>query len=166
MAVVREVTEAMVHEAHDAWDAGRLKDAFRLFTRNAEAGSIHAMLNLGYFHDAGIGTRVDKAEALRWYKRAHRLGEMAAAANIATVYQEMGNLRLMVAWYRRAIDMHDDDACVDLAKCLLDGIGVRRSFEEAVRLLRRAAASDRITPAGREEAQAMLAACGLPGGVH
>ena len=161
-----EVTEAMVVEAHDAWEAGRLKEAFRLFKRNAEAGSIHAMLNFGYFHDAGIGTPVDKAEALRWYKRAHRLGEMAAASNIATVYQEQGNHRLMVAWYRRAIDMQDDDACVDLAKCLLDGIGVRRSPEDAVRLLRRAVASDRITRAGREEAQAMLRDYGASGGVH
>lgn len=153
-------------EAHAAWEAGRLKDAFRLFRRNAESGSVHDMLNLGYFHDAGIGTSVDKAEALRWYKRAHRLGDTAAACNIAAVYQELGNHRLMVAWYRRAIDMRDDDACVDLARCLLDGIGVRRSTDEALSLLRRAATSTVITPAGREEARALLAEFGESGPIH
>jgi len=86
-------------EAHSAWDNGRRARALQLFQRGADAGLVGCMLDLGFFYDVGIGTRTDKAMAMRWYKRAYRRGDAAAASNIAVLYKEQGKSRLAFGWY-------------------------------------------------------------------
>ena len=155
-SVVPSEPESLEIQAHEAWEAGRLKEAFRLFKHAVDLGATECLLNLGYFHDTGIGTREDKGEAMRCYKLAYRWGVSAAASNIAVLYREQGKPRLMFAWYRRAADMGDGDAQLEFAKCLLDGRGVRRSPTDAKRHLRRAATSKLITLDARNEAHALL----------
>jgi uncharacterized protein len=118
-------------DPYAAWERGRLRTALRLFAAQAKTGDSSARLNLGYFYDVGLGTRRNKAQALRWYRLAYRQGSGAAASNIATVYRDEGRPALALAWYRRAVSL-------------------------AVAALKRAVASDDITPAGREEARRLL----------
>lgn len=101
-SVVPSEPESLEIQAHEAWEAGRLKEAFRSFKHAVDLGATECLLNLGYFHDTGIGTRKDKVEAMRCYKLAYRWGVSAAASNIAVLYREQGKPRLMFAWYRRA----------------------------------------------------------------
>lgn len=143
-------------EAHEAWERGDLKRAFSLFRRCADLGQVGCMVDLGYFYDEGVGVRKDKEKAMSWYKRAYRLGNSAAASNIAILYREHGRHQLERQWFERAAALGDGDAAVELAKLYLEGKGARRSKEKAVALLNGAVSSSSITEAGREEAAVLL----------
>lgn len=156
-----EVSDAW-KQPYEAWDKGDLKRAFRLFQTQAKAGQDHAQLNLGYFYDQGLGTRVNKVKAMQWYLRAYRKGEAAAASNIATLYRDKGKPRQALAWYLRAAQLKDGDAMLDAAKYFIAGVGARRNLVVARRLLKRAVAGTCITEAGREEARVWLATVAHP----
>lgn len=143
-------------KAHAAWEAGNLNLAFELFSQCAAEGSDSCMLDLGYFYDEGIGTDIDKQQAMRWYKKAYRLGSSAAASNIAILYREKGRLNYTAQWFKRAARLEDGDAEVELAKLYMTGQGVRKSLTVAKDHLEQALASEFITPAGREEAQELM----------
>jgi TPR repeat protein len=143
-------------DAHAAWDAGNLRRARVLFARGASLGAEGCMLNLGYFYDEGLGVRESKQKAMHWYKRAYRKGSSAAASNIAVLYAERGRFGLAVAWYKRAAALGDGDAELSLAQHYAIGIGVRPSLAAASQHARRAVRAQHITPAGREEAVALL----------
>ncbi|MFT3734197.1 MAG: tetratricopeptide repeat protein [Rhodocyclaceae bacterium] len=143
-------------QAHDAWDSNQAARAFQLFSQAANAGQENSMLNLGYFYDEGLGTRQDKDKAMYWYKRAYRKGSAAAASNIAILYRERSNLRLMFQWFKKSAELGDGDSAVELAKLYLEGTGVRRSKADAVRWLAAATSALFISEAGREEALMLL----------
>ncbi|MGH8668642.1 MAG: tetratricopeptide repeat protein [Burkholderiales bacterium] len=143
-------------DPYTAWERGKFRVAFRLFVVQAKAGDSGARLNLGYFYDVGLGTRKNKAQALRWYRRAYQQGSGAAASNIATVYRDEGRPALALAWYKRAVSLKDDDAAVEVAKHYLEGSGVRKHSGLAIAALKRAVTSRNITQAGREEARRLL----------
>lgn len=142
-------------DAHAAWRTGQLQRALHLFQLGATAGVAACQLDLGYFHDAGIGTPADQAKALYWYRLACRQGDAVAACNIALIYRGKGHRRLMVEWYRRAAALGDGEAAVELARLHLGGHGVRRSLPIARRHLRAALACKAIGPDARQRAQAL-----------
>jgi hypothetical protein len=144
-------------QAHAAWENNQDTLAFQLFSQAVSAGLENCMLNLGYFYDEGLGTKQDKEKAMYWYKRAYRKGSSAAASNIAILYRERSNFRLVAQWFRKSANLGDGDSAVELAKLYLNGTGVRRSETEALHWLREAQSSRLITEAGREEASSLLA---------
>ncbi len=134
------------------WDDGALGSAFRLFLNSAKAGDVSAQLNLGYFYDEGIGVRVDKDKALRWYRRALAGGSVSAAGNIGLVFRDRGILPKAIKWLQRAIESGDDDSALELGKLYLKH-GRER---DAVKALRIASRSQNVTPYTREQAQTFL----------
>lgn len=139
----------------------------RLLQRAAERGDSTAANSLGYAYDVGKGIGRDKALALKWYRRAVRIGDIAAATNIATIYRDQGNLRLAHQWLLRAANMGDGDAAVTAGYGYLYGIGVRRDLAAARRILRRAVRAtniSNISPYGREEALYHLAVADIDSG--
>jgi TPR repeat protein len=155
---MRELLTATIEAAHRAWAAGDVVNARRLFEQAAADGDVGSTLNLGYFHDEGVGGVADKALAMRLYKSAYRRGDAAAASNIAILYREQGRRRLSFQWFARAAKLRDGDAELEVAKLLAAGTGVRKSRRLALLAARRARNSEYITPAGREEAVSLLAA--------
>ena len=143
-------------KAHEAWDSGNVSLAFEFFSECARQGSEGCMLDLGYFYDEGIGTAIDKKRAMYWYKKSYRLGSSSAASNIAILYREQGRFDLTAQWFKRAIQLNDGDAEVELAKLLISGKGVRKSFSAATAHLSNALISNNLTPAGKEEAEELL----------
>lgn len=140
------------------------KQAFRWFAAAAHGGDPGAMVNVGWCYDVGLGVARSSKLALSWYKRAWRLDKRGGAANnIATVYRDRRKPRLAVAWYARAAQAGDNDALIELAGHYLAGSGVRRDPRHAYALLRRAAASQWITPAGRDQANYLLGQACLEG---
>lgn len=126
--------------------------AVRLLRRAAESDDSTAASSLGYAYDVGRGIAQDKAEALRWYRRAVRLGNSGAANNASTVYRDRGQLSRAHRWMMRAAAMGDGDAAVDAGYDYLYGIGVRRDIRSARLLLNRALRVRNISGYGREEA--------------
>jgi hypothetical protein len=54
---------------------------------------------LANIYDLGVGVSVDKAEAMRLYRRAWRKRSSVAANNIAILYREHDNRRAMFRWF-------------------------------------------------------------------
>jgi len=131
--------------------------AFRLLKRAAEAGYKEAAASLGYAYDVGLGTSGNKRQAVRWYTVDFRNGHSGGAANLATVYRDMGDLRRAFGWWMRAAALGDGDAMGDVGYCYQYGIGVRRNIAAARRLYRRAIAARDISMWGREAALYHLA---------
>jgi TPR repeat protein len=151
-------TEALFRIGDAAQDAGDHHRARRAFEQGAALGDIWCLLRLAYMFDIGLGVEADKAFAMRCYQRAWRRGHSEVAANsIALLYREAGDRRAMFRWFLRAAERGDDGAQVDVAKCYLDGIGVRKSVPEGMKRLAAAVAGANICEAEREEAAALLA---------
>jgi uncharacterized protein len=137
-------------------EAGDYATARAAFERGAALGDAFCWTRLGLIFDKGLGCDVDKPKAMQCYQRAWRARDVVAAYNIATLYREVGNLRAMVQWFQRAAEAGDDGALVEVARCLIHGVGVRRNNSEAVSALREALRGS-LSPAEREEAEEMLA---------
>ncbi|SMF67462.1 tetratricopeptide repeat protein [Allosphingosinicella indica] len=133
-----------------------------MFERGAALGDDYCMSRLAHMFDVGTGVPVDKDRAMRLYRRAWRIGRnIAAGNNIAILYRERGNLRAMFQWFTRVAETGDGSAQLDIAKCYLDGTGVRADRQMALRSLTAAVRSDYISEYEREEAQALLATLSL-----
>jgi TPR repeat protein len=144
-------TDALFRVADAAEEAGNYELARQSFERAASLGCTDCLTRLAYMFDVGIGVEVDKPRAMRLYKRAWRRGSEVAANNIAILYREQRQHRLMFQWFLRAVNAGDGDALVELAKCYLSGVGVRKSSQDALRCLASALRSDCITEASIEE---------------
>jgi TPR repeat protein len=138
-------------------DAGDFDGARHAFEAGAALGDPACWSRLGLMFDNGVGCEVDKERAMSCYRRAWRSHDLCAANNIAILYREAGNRRAMFQWFQRAVGVGDGDALVEVAKCYLEGIGVRRNVAAAIRALTEATASRCITPAGIGEAESILA---------
>jgi TPR repeat protein len=131
--------------------------AFRLLRRAVESGDENAAGSLGYAYDVGQGTRRNVVQAIRWYRRAATSGDSTATFNLATVYRDAGKATLALQWWKRAVNMRDGDAVVDVGYCYQYGIGIRKNTANAKRLFRRAIVSKDISQYGREESMYHLA---------
>jgi len=131
--------------------------AFRLLHRAVESGDENAAGSLGYAYNVGQGTKRNVTQAIRWYRRAARSGDSTATSNLATVYRDAGKAGLAFQWWKRAADMRDGDAAVDVGYCYQYGIGTTKNTANAKRLFKRALVSKDITRYGREEAMYHLA---------
>jgi TPR repeat protein len=127
------------------------------FRQAANRGDSTAASSLGYAYNVGLGTKHNVAQAIRWYRRAARSGDSTATYNLATVFRDDGKARLAFQWWKRAANMRDGDAAVDVGYCYQYGIGTRKNAENAKRMFRRAIASRDISHYGREEAMYHLA---------
>lgn len=149
-------TDALLNIAHDAGEEGNFDLARQCYERGAALGDAECLHALGYMYDVGEGVIEDKALAMKLYRRAWRRGSHAAASNIAVLYREQGKLALMFRWFQRVAIAGDGSAQFELAKCYLEGTGVRKDPQAALRCLAAAVQSSFITEQEREDAQALL----------
>jgi len=145
-------TDLLFQTGDIAEEAGDFNAAFSAFERGAELGDSSCWVRLGYMFDTGKGVAVSKLEAMRCYRMAWRDQDVCAANNIAVLYREQGKHRTMFQWYQRAADIGDGSAQLEVAKCYLEGIGVRRSAELALLHLTIAVDSEYISSEEHEEA--------------
>jgi len=107
--------------------------------------------------DVGAGVEVDKAKAMRLYRQAWKQSrETVAATNIAILYREQAKLTAMFGWWKRAADAGDGSAYLEMAKCYLEGHGVKKDIQSALRCLSAAVASEDIFAEDQEEAERLL----------
>ena len=140
-------------------DRGRHREAARLLLRSARLGSASACLNLGVAYHDGTGVPKSLDRAVRWYRRALKLGNIFALCNLGVLRREQGRISLAEHWFRKAVRAGDDDALLELAKLILDRDGPTATMRK---LLKRLALSGASTEASREEGAAILAALSQP----
>lgn len=140
-----------------------LKKAFQCFEKAAKLGESSGLIALGNCYDEGHGVRQSREKALACYTKVWKEHhDSIAAANIATVHRDLGDLRQAFRWYRKAADTGlDGDAFVDIGYCLYYGIGVKSDKSKAVAAFRLACRSKFITDFGREEAYYHMAVASL-----
>jgi len=154
-------TDALFRIGDAAEEAGDFDLALRSFERGSSFGSAECLTRLAYLYDEGLGVEVDKPLAMKLYRRAwRRHGSTGAANNIAILYRELGRYRDMFGWFQRAARGGDDGAQLDLAKCYLEGVGVRKNVQLALRCLAIADGGVHISEEERDEARALLAVLG------
>ena len=148
--------ELLFRQGDAAEEAGDFTLAHERFAQCAALGDQAGWERLGYLLDVGYGVSVDKAEAMRCYRMAWRKRSTVAANNIAILYRERGNHRAMFRWFERGALEGDGSGYFNMAKCYLNGTGVRRSLEAAQRCLVIAVGHASIYEDEREEAEALL----------
>jgi TPR repeat protein len=97
-------------------------------------------------------------EALALHRRAVRLG--GDCYNLAVTYQNMGQHKKAVAWFRKNADAGQIDALLPLAKAELYGVGTRRNVQAAMEKLKRVAAAEptyEVSPFDKGEAMRLIA---------
>lgn len=149
-------TDILLQNGDAAEDAEDFETAFSAFERGAKLGNASCWVRLGYLYDTGKGVQVDKSKAMQCYRNAWRNQDVCAANNIAVLYREQGRRRTMFQWYKRAANIGDGSAHLNVAKCYLDGVGVRRSPQLALRHLAIAIDSEYISQEEQEEAVSLL----------
>jgi TPR repeat protein len=147
-------------------EAGKTRQAYRLFLRGAEMGSVDCADRVGCMLGSGSGVRKDPERGLRWLHWARKRGSGPAAYNIAVTHAENGRWRRAYQWWKHSNAEQGGDE-VELAMCLLEGLGARRNPARARALLRRHLRRKvpyMVSEAGQEWARALLgvmAATGL-----
>jgi TPR repeat protein len=150
---------APVEKALRRLEAGKAREAFVALKSLAEAGNTEAYPMLGYLYDIGEGTWKDAKQARHWYELGYKSGSAICASNLATVCRDAGDSRNEYKWYRRAADLGDGDALVEVAIRLLSGKGVRRNLTGAIRLLKQVEGMADTSEAGRNSARQLLRGC-------
>jgi len=114
--------------------------------RAAQLGETSAMLNVASCLSTGYGCEKNIREALKWEKKALRLGNDTAIHNLGCSYRMLHKYRLAHRWFQKAYAL-DKDSAFDLGKCYLFGQGVRKDTSIAVRYFREIASaySDPLT---------------------
>ena len=142
--------------ADQAWEAGYLRSAFRLFLRAAKAGELGCQLNVGTFYCDGIGVRRNREKALYWYRRAYKRGDSCAATNIGYLYRDEGNLKKALEWFLRSVALGNVETNLEAAKIIL----AQGKQAEAIRHLTRVVRAkpyQEVTADSWEKARRLLA---------
>lgn len=105
------------------------------------------------WHNAkGIGTPVNKAEAVRWYTKAAEAGHITATTNLAWCYETgfgcQTNYKEAVKWYTIAADAGEMYAQKNLGSLYLRGVGVPKDETKAWELFKKSAAQGDIRSIG------------------
>ncbi len=123
--------------------------ARRLFTVSALLGKASAKFQLGLMNLRGEGCPKDKLRALMWFKLAGAREEPRAPGHLAMVAGDLTQAEIKQGYrmaldferaenaFRRARRQQDDEAIVDMADLLMNGLGVDPDPELAVAWLRR-----------------------------
>lgn len=126
-------------------------DAFRWLSQAAEHGNAKAMFFLGRFYHYGINIERNTMRALELYTKSADLGYGGALKELGRVFHtgELGpqDEKRSVAYYEKAFDIlyenamgaNDADCQEILGSSFLDGNGVTKSYQLAIKLYQKAA---------------------------
>ena len=151
-----EQAEAINLRAHEKWEEGEFRSAFRLMQSAAEFGAYGAKNNLGVFYDLGIGVKMNRNSAMHWYRKAAHQHDAGAAANIATIYRDEGKSFLALHWFQKAVTFGDIEANLEIAKLHLHQTRDLRLAIRSLGIVAKAKPGIDVTLAGHSEATELL----------
>ena len=117
-------------------------EAVKMFRKAADKGNAEAMAVLGHCYLFGFGVKADKAEGLKLLQNAAGKGEAGAMLLLAKLSFDAGKEKESFEWCKKAADLDNTKAMVELARYYLFGIGVKVDKAEGMKLLHKAAEKD------------------------
>jgi uncharacterized protein len=123
---------------------GEFERAFDIYREEARRGDRFAQFSLGAMYDWGHGTEGDVNEAIRWYRKSAKNGDVAAKLNLAKTLLEHEPYRDIdeaIYWLKAGAEKGDARAQNELSKIYFEGTHVDANYEEAVKWARRAVAN-------------------------
>ena len=148
MAIGDEPNNARMHYqlGRAYYDKEDYASAFREFSIASGSGYAAAKGALGYLHDGGLGTGVDKAKAVALYREAADGNVSFAAHNLGVMLREGTGISIdypaSLAYFRRAVALGYRQSLVDVGFAYDNGYGVPQDQVEAMRWYRQAAEHD------------------------
>ena len=76
----------MIKQAHELYNGGDFKTAYKLYTELANSNNADAQTSLSYMHQNGQGCEVDDAKSLELYIKAAEAKQPFALFNLAILY--------------------------------------------------------------------------------
>lgn len=124
---------------------------------SARKGDASAQFETGYCYYHGLGTSVDYAEAVYWYRKAADQNHRIALNNLGVCY-ELGkgvskNYYEALRYYRKSADLGNNTSQCNLGLCYEFGRGVTKDVYEAVKWYRKSAEN------GNDRGQYRLGRC-------
>lgn len=124
---------------------------------SARKGDASAQFEAGYCYYFGLGTSVDYAEAVYWYRKAADQNHRIALNNLGVCY-ELGkgvskNYYEALRYYRKSADLGNSTSQCNLGLCYEFGRGVTKDVYEAVKWYRKSAEN------GNDRGQYRLGRC-------
>jgi len=131
-------------EAVTFYNKGNYVQALNSFYVLAKKGDVDAQYNVALIYAQGKGVKSDISQAIEWYESAAKLGNGAAAYNLAQLYYDReeenprgyGNI---IKWYEVAAKNGIAQANNNLGAMYLHGIGVKQNKKKAFILFKKAA---------------------------
>lgn len=109
--------------------------------KKAENGDIDMQYLLGIFYMTGFGVDKNTGEALKWFRKASKLGS-AKAKSFLDIYDTNDTERTAFEWFREASNQGNSDAMIALGLCHSIGIGIPRDEQMAMHIYLKAAEQD------------------------
>ena len=120
-----------------------LKEAFRLFTLSAEAGSPSGQYFLGAAYSHGKGVEKDDKTAFKWCLESAKQGHVKAQVFVGEMYDKGQGVQQddseAFRWFERAAKQDDPEAQSHVGGAYLIGKGVTRDNAKAAESLEKAA---------------------------
>jgi TPR repeat protein len=141
------VAAEKVGEAIQAYDAGRVEEAFELLSQYASTPYPvnprgHHILGKIYHYAEG-GVVQDFKTAMHWYLKGAEGGYLNSFVNISVMYANGQSVSQdyteAVKWAQKAAEMGDVASQAHLGLCYANGYGVPQDYTEAARWTRKAA---------------------------
>jgi TPR repeat protein len=114
-----------------------------LVKQQAEKGDPDAQSKLGVLYASGVGMKMDKKEAVKWYRKAADQGYPVAQWNLAFMYVRGEGVEQSypeaLALFRKAAEAGFENAQYDLGMMYLQGLAVKEDRAEARRWFLKAA---------------------------
>ena len=126
-----------------------MKEAARWFRLGAEQGTTLAQLRYGICCFEGYGVTQDRAEAVKWFRKAAEqfIPDSEAEYMLGVCYRDgLGVDRdraEAVKWFRKGAGHADDYNAYGLGVCYMEGYGVEQDMKEAVKWFLKAAEQGR-----------------------
>lgn len=121
------------------------KEAFKWYSKAAEAGNAKGMTNIGFCYSNGKGVDRNVEVGIKWFKKAAEIGDAIAMYKLGNIYKigVYGGIKTnheeAFKWYSKAAEAGYVEAMFDLGFSYYSGMGCFKSNRKALKWYRKAA---------------------------
>ncbi len=108
----------------------------RLAANNGDPTAQH---NIALAYLKGEGVNQNQAEAMKWYKLSAEQGNVEAQVSLGSMYYFAANYQDALKWFKLAAAQNNGGAYSSMGTMYLNGLGVSKDSQEAMRLFKLAA---------------------------